>query len=62
MAMMVTPIAWPSGDGGVSTISRAAGRNASSSWPRDTFLVGTPLIGTPVVGTTALAELIGTCL
>src|SRR5262249_35384142 len=29
--MMALPIARPSGDGGVSTISRAAGRNASSS-------------------------------
>ena len=30
-AMMVAPIARPIGDGGVSTISSAAGRNASSS-------------------------------
>src|SRR5262245_42291407 len=29
--MMAAPIARPIGDGGVSTISRAAGRNASSS-------------------------------
>jgi len=29
--MMVAPIARPVGDGGVSTISSAAGRNASSS-------------------------------
>src|SRR5258708_21940724 len=29
--MMVTPIARPIGDGGVATISSAAGRNASSS-------------------------------
>src|SRR5258707_10722952 len=29
--MIVAPIARPIGDGGVSTISRAAGRNASSS-------------------------------
>jgi hypothetical protein len=29
--MMVTPIVLPIGDGGVSTISSAAGRNASSS-------------------------------
>src|SRR5712691_1309215 len=32
-AMIVTPIARPIGDGGVSTISSAAGRNASS-WSR----------------------------
>ena len=30
-AMIVTPMARPTGDGGVSTISSAAGRNASSS-------------------------------
>src|SRR5712691_3582 len=33
-AMMVTPMARPIGDGGVSTISSAAGRNASSSLSR----------------------------
>src|SRR5580704_3653048 len=33
--MMMLPIARPTGDGGVSTISRAAGRNASSSRPLD---------------------------
>src|SRR6266446_6410147 len=33
-AMMVKMTAWPAGDEGVSMISRAAGRNASSSFRR----------------------------
>src|ERR1700733_1311409 len=39
-ATMVAPIARPIGDGGVSTISSAAGRNASSSFSRVSRVTG----------------------
>ena len=39
-AMMVSAIARPAGDGGVSTISSAAGRNASSSLRRSARCFG----------------------
>src|SRR2546423_3605828 len=42
-AMIVTPIARPVGEGGVSTISSAAGRNAISSRSRRAFGNGTTL-------------------
>src|ERR1700730_12639470 len=42
-AMIVTPIARPVGEGGDSTISRAAGRNAISSRSRRAFGNGTTL-------------------
>src|SRR6516165_7244355 len=51
--MMLTPIARPIGDGGVSTISSAAGRNASSS-PRRS---GARRNGTTRVGSMGVAGL-----
>src|SRR5499426_3030907 len=61
-AMMVTPIVRPIGDGGVSTISSAAGKNASSSprlsCPRRNGM--TCRIG--VMGVAGSADLMNTCL
>src|SRR5262249_1683727 len=53
-AMMVKAMARPSGEGGVSTISSAAGRNASSSCRRSTRCFGKATI--------FLADLMQTCL
>src|ERR1700674_5655613 len=53
-AMSVTPIAPASGGGGVSTISRAAGRKASSSSVRDAGLCR--------YATRALADFMDACL
>src|SRR5262245_47128758 len=67
--IMVAPIARPIGDGGVSTISRAAGRNASSS-PRCARARRNELarrlvnlaIPAALADLTALADLMNTCL
>ncbi len=53
-AMSVAPIARPIGEGGVSTISRAAGRNANSWSRRRAGLSGK--------GTTALDDFIGAAI
>src|SRR5215472_9811732 len=54
MAMMVTPTARPIGEGGVSTTSSAAGRNASSSRSRRSRALGN--------GMTLLADFINASL
>src|SRR5215470_4628864 len=54
MRMMVAPIARPAGDGGVSTISRAAGRKASSCALRIWCLCAK--------SSTILADFMQTCL
>ena len=66
---MVAPIARPIGEGGVSTISSAAGRNASSSprcaWVRRNELtrrLANLAIPTALADLAALADLMNTCL
>src|ERR1700735_4565770 len=60
-ATMVAPIERPIGDGGVSTISSAAGRNASSSFWRRSRFTGkeTTFLVTSI---TALADLMDATL
>src|SRR5262245_17972743 len=61
--IMVAPIARRIGDGGVSTISSAAGKNASSSarlpWARRNGLT-LPLVNLAIVA--ALVDLMNSCL
>jgi len=58
---MVVPMARPIGDGGVSTISKAAGRKASSSCARR-FRATEKGMTFPVTSLTALADLMDATL
>src|SRR5262245_54329792 len=64
--IMVTPIARPIGDGGVSATSSAAGRNASSSPPCARNELARRLVNLAIPAAladlTALADLMNTCL
>src|SRR4249920_2132623 len=60
--MIVTPIVRPIGDGGVSTISSAAGRNASSSPGRSGARRNGTTRGAGAAGVTGSADFMNPCL